>query len=124
MMDFFEYDFQKETTEEKLLAFKKWYKRLFKKYKKELKTDIVRKNKKGEPTKIIFKLITAIGTFTGTGTIYSTAIENAIFAFRVGFIKFKEKRRIMKEKKTRKTKMVRMFKKQYYKFVNNQRKRA
>lgn len=124
MMDFFEYDFQKETTEEKLLAFKKWYKRLFKKYKKELKTDIVRKNKKGEPTKIIFKLITAIGTFTGTGTIYSTAIENAIFAFHVGFIKFKEKRRIMKEKKTRKTKMVRMFKKQYYKFVNNQRKRA
>ena len=123
-MDFFEYDFQKETVEEKLLAFKKWYKRLFKKYKKELKTDIVRKNKKGEPTKIIFKLITAIGTFTGTGTIYSTAIENAIFAFRVGFIKFKEKRRIMKEKKTRKTKMVRMFKKQYYKFVNNQRKRA
>ena len=76
---------------------------------------------KGEPTKIIFKLITAIGTFTGTGTIYSTAIENAIFAFHVGFIKFKEKRRIMKEK-NQKNKMVRMFKKQYYKFVDNQRK--
>ena len=102
--------FRIKKAKEKLETLTRFHDKLFRKFKKPLKTGWEGKNVAGKPTKVVFKIITAIGTYTGTGTVHSTAIENALFSVENALINFKKKRKLNKEKRVaRKTKLVKIF---------------
>lgn len=103
-MDFVGYDFLSDTKIEnpdvKIRKLKRWHDRRFKKLKKplEIKGPTPLKNNQG----FVFKVVTAIGTYAGTGTITQDAIENALAAFKMALDNFfgdrTEKRQKRREK--------------------------
>ncbi len=123
MMDFYGYDYATESVKKRLEKFKIWHNRFFKPLKKPFRGDMMidtPRNRNGIK-KYVYKMVTAIGTYFGNGTIQSTAIEQAMFHFEIAFIQWQKERRkkrlIRREKKaSRKIKIMRLVPKGLRKF--------
>lgn len=117
MMDFFGYSLAEDevlNADKQFEKFEKWHNRIFKKLRKPLSKKVTKRDKR-----TIFKLITALGTYIGVGTMESTAVENAILSFERAYIQFKEKRNVNRQNKRKgggkKTKVIRFFNRAFLK---------
>jgi len=82
---------KKKEAKERLLALKKWHDNFFQKKNKPLLHEKKWKNNRGKPTKVIFKIITTIGIFVGSGIVESEAMEKALDSAQIKLKLYAEK---------------------------------